>query len=348
MRALAGARLMLDRWRSLPERYMAQVTACLLCAFAFLSPHAAAQGTSAPAASFPAKPVRFILPVAAGSTSDTLARLVAQALAARLGQQVVSENQPGAGGNVGVPMAARAAPDGHTLLLISSAQAISPGIYSKLSYDLERDFQPVTQLADGLYMLTIHPSIPAKSVKELVALARGRPGQLSYGSAGVGTGTHLTGELLKSLAAIDLLHVPYRGIGPAIGELAGGQISMAFLGLPSGLPQMQAGKVRALGVTSARRSSVAPNLPTLAEAGLPGFESTTWQGIVVPASTPREIVSRLHAESVRALQAPEVKERFAALGVDSVGNSPEQFARYIHAEIQKWGKLIRAIGLPKQ
>jgi tripartite-type tricarboxylate transporter receptor subunit TctC len=300
------------------------------------------------APAYPTKPLRFILPVAAGSTSDTIARLVARALSDGLGQQVVSENHPGAGGNIGVPIAARAPGDGYTLLLVSSAQAISPSIYSKLSYDLSRDFRPVTQITEGLYMLTIHPSVPAKSVSELITLARKRPGQLSYGSAGVGTGTHLTGELLNAAAAIDVLHVPYRGMGPAIGELAGGQISMAFLGLPSGLPQMQAGKVRALGVTSSKRSSVVPELPTLAEAGLPGFESTTWQGIVVPAATPMEIVGHLNSALVRALNVATVRSRFAALGVETVGNTHEQFARYIDLETHKWGKLVRAIGLPRQ
>jgi len=327
--------------------------ACLILAAAsvalFLSPEAMAQPSPpGSAGAYPAKPIRLILPVAAGSTSDTLARMVARALGERLGQQVVADNHPGAGGNVGVPIAARAAPDGYTLLMISSAQAISPSLYAKLAYDLERDFTPVTQIADGLYMLTVHPSVPVKSVKELVALARARPGQLSFGSAGVGTGTHLTGELLKAAAQIDLLHVPYRGMGPAIGELAGGQISLAFLGLPSGLPQMRGGKVRALGVTSARRSTAVPDLPTLAEAGLPGFESTTWQGFVLPAGTSREIVARLHADSVRAVQSTDLRERFAALGVEPVGSTPDQFAGYIRAEITKWAKVVRGIGLAKQ
>lgn len=309
---------------------------------------ARAQSSTPGSGAYPVKPLRFILPVAAGSTSDTIARLVARSLADGIGQQVIAENQPGAGGNIGVPIAARAPGDGYTLLLVSSAQAISPSIYAKQSYDLARDFRPVTQIADGLYMLTIHPSVPAKSVQELIALARRRPGQLSFGSAGVGTGTHLTGELLKAAAAVDLLHVPYRGMGPAIGELAGGQISMAFLGLPSGLPQMQAGKVRALGVTSSKRSSVVPDLPTLAEAGLSGFESTTWQGIVVPAASPPEIVAQLNAAVVRALNVASVRSRFVALGVEAVSSTPEQFARYIELETNKWGKLVRAIGLPRQ
>lgn len=297
---------------------------------------------------YPAKPIRLILPVAAGSTSDTIGRMVARGLSERLGQQLIVDNQPGAGGNIGVPLAARAAPDGYTVLMISSAQAISPHIYAKLSYDLARDFTPVTLIADGLYLLAVHPSVPARSVKELIALARVRRGELSFGSAGVGTGTHLTGELFKTAAKIDLLHVPYRGMGPAITELVGGQISMAFLGLPSGLPQMQAGKVRALGVTSATRSQAARELPTLAEAGLPGLEATTWQGFVAPANTPRDIITRLHTETVRVLQAPDVRERFAALGVEPVSNSPAQFAAYIQAEIIKWGKAVRGTGVEKQ
>jgi tripartite-type tricarboxylate transporter receptor subunit TctC len=300
---------------------------------------------------YPARPVRLILPVAAGSTSDTIGRLVARHLAERLGQQIVVDNQPGAGGNIGVPMAARAAPDGYTMLMISSAQAISPHLYAKLAYDLARDFAPVSQIADGLYMLTVHPSVPARSVQELIALAQRRRGELTFGSAGVGTGTHLTGELFKSAAKIDLLHVPYRGMGPAISELVGGQISVAFLGLPSGLPQMQTGKVRALAVTSKTRSAAARALPTLAEAagvGFAGFEATTWQGFVMPAGTPRDIITRLHVETVRALLSADVRERFAALGVEPVGSTPARFAAYIQSEIVKWGKAVRHTGLTKQ
>ena len=310
-----------------------------------MAANAAAQSDSV---SYPVKPVRFILPVAAGSTSDTIGRMVARGLTERLGQQIVVDNQPGAGGNIGVPMVARAAPDGYTLLMISSAQAISPHIYAKLSYDLTRDFAPVSQIADGLYLLAIHPSVPARSVKALIALARERRGELSFGSAGVGTGTHLTGELFKAAAKIDLLHVPYRGMGPAITELVGGQISMAFLGLPSGLPQMQANKVRALAVTSTNRSNAVRELPTLAESGLVGFEATTWQGIVMPAGTPREIIARLHTEVVRVLQGSEIRERFSALGVDPVTNTSAQFAAYIQKETLKWGSAVRATGLSKQ
>ena len=303
---------------------------------------------AATAQTYPAKPIRLILPVAAGSTSDTIGRMVARSLSEGLVQQVVVDNQPGAGGNIGVPMAARAAPDGYTVLMISSAQAISPHIYSKLTYDIVRNFAPVTLIADGLYMLTVHPSVPARSVKALIALAHTRRGELTFGSAGVGTGTHLTGELFKTAAKIDLLHVPYRGMGPAISELVGGQISMAFLGLPSGLPQMQAGKVRALAVTSAARSNAVRELPTLAEAGLAGFEATTWQGLVVPANTSRDIIARLHAETLKALQAPELRERYAALGVEPVSNTPAQFAAYIQSEIAKWGRAVRSTGLAKQ
>ena len=301
--------------------------------------------TTAVAQTYPAKPIRFILPVAASSTSDTLGRLIARQLAERLGQQIVVDNQPGAGGNIGVPLAARAPADGYTLLLISSAPAISPSIYPKLSYDLMRDFAPVTQLTAGLYMLVVHPSVPARSVKELIALARARPGQLTFGSAGTGTGTHLTGELFKASAKVDALHVPYRGMGPATTELLGGQLSLIFSGLPSGLPHMKAGRVRALGVTSAARSTAVPELPTLAEAGLPGFESTTWQGLAVPAATPRDIINRLHAESVKTLESADIRTRLVNMGTEPVGSSPEQFAAYVAAETAKWGKLVRAIGL---
>jgi tripartite-type tricarboxylate transporter receptor subunit TctC len=244
--------------------------------------------------------------------------------------------------------------------LSATAQTTSTGsvqssgqvyLYAKLSYDLARDFAPVSHIADGLYMLTVHPSVPVRSVKALIALAQTRRGELTFGSAGVGTGTHLTGELFKSAAKIDLLHVPYRGMGPAISELLGGQISMAFLGVPSGLPQMQAGKVRALAVTSKARSAAARELPTLAEAagvGFAGFEATTWQGFVMPAGTPRDIITRLHAETVRALLSADVRERFAALGVEPVNSTPAHFAAYIQSEIAKWGKAVRSTGLEKQ
>ncbi len=300
------------------------------------------------AQTWPAKPLRMILPVGAGSASDTIARVVARGLSDRLGQQIVMDNQPGAGGNIGMPLAARAAPDGYTLLLVSSAQTISPHIYSKLSYDLLRDFAPVSRIADGLYMLAIHPSVPAHTLKELIALARARRGELIFGSAGVGTGTHLTGELFKAMTKIDLLHVPYRGAGPAITDLVGGQISMLFMGLPSGMPQRQSGKVRALAVTSAQRSNAVRDLPTLAESGLAGFESTTWQGFAVPAATPREIITRLNTEIARVLQTAEIRERFAALGVEPLDSTPAQFGAYLQSEIDKWGKVVRATGLAKQ
>ena len=294
---------------------------------------------------YPQRPIRFILPVAAGSTSDTLGRLIAKEMGDGLGQTLVIDNQPGAGGNLGVPLAARAAPDGHTLLLISSAQAISPSLYPKLGYDLQRDFAPVTQLTAGLYMLVVHPSVPARSVKELVALARQRPGQLLYGSAGVGTGTHLAGELFKAAAGVDLLHVPYRGMGPATSELLGGQLAVIFSGLPSALPHWKTGRVRALGVTATSRSPVAPELPTLAESGLRGFEATTWQGLAVPAKTPSPIVQRLNVEAEKALRATHVREKLSAQGADAVGSTPEQFAAYIRAETVKWGQLVQRIGL---
>ncbi len=297
------------------------------------------------AQAWPTKPVRFILPVAAGSSSDVIARIVGQKLSERLGQQVILDNQPGAGGNVGIPAAARAAPDGYTMVLLSSAQAISPSIYRKLPYDLARDFVPVTQLAAGLYMLMVHPSVPARSVKELVTVARARPGQLAFGSAGTGTGTHLTGELFKAMAGVNLLHVPYRGMGPAITELLGGQISMAFLGLPSGIEHSKTGRLRALAVSTSTRSTAVPELPTLVEAGVPGFHVTTWQGLAFPAATPRDVVAKLHAETVRALQAPDLRERFRALGVDVVGDTPEQFSAYLKTEIAQWARAVREAGM---
>ena len=315
---------------------------CILSATMFMYAGAAA------AQNYPVKPIRIIVPYAPGGSTDVVFRILAPRLTEILGQQAVVENRPGGSSTIGLDIAAKSPPDGYTLGVANITFGANPSLIKKMPFDTEKDLVPVSLTSIVTLVLAVHPSVPARSVKELIALARARPGQLSYGSAGVGTGTHLTGELLRASARIDLLHVPYRGIGPAIGELAGGQISMAFLGLPSGLPQMQAGKVRALGVSSTQRSAVVPQLPTLAESGLPGFESTTWQGFAVPAGTPREIIARLHAETSRALQTPELRNRFSSLGVEPVGSAPEAFARYIKSEMAKWSKLARAIGLPKQ
>ncbi len=235
--------------------------------------------------------------------------------------------------------------DGYTLLLITAAQAIAPSIYKKLDYDLIKDSAPVTQLTAGLYMLLVHPSVPARSLKELIALARANPGKYTYGSAGNGQGTHLTGALLKKAAQIDLLHVPYKGMASAMTDLLAGETSMIFAGISTGLGHVKAGRLRVLAVTSLKRSDLIPDIPTMDEAGLRGFESTTWQGIVVPAGTPRNLVVRLNEEAVKAVRSPELRARFEAVDADPIGTTPEQFAAYIKSETEKWGKVVREAGI---
>jgi len=297
---------------------------------------------------YPTKPIRLIQPVGAGSSSDRLGRLVASNLSQQLGQQIVVENIPGAGGNLGVPIAARATPDGHTLLLISAAQTISPSLYKNLPYDLMRDFAPITQLASGFYLLLVHPSVPATSMKSLIALAKGRAGELNFASAGKGTGIHLTGELFKAAARIDVVHVPFRGTGPALAATLGGEIEMIFLGLPSTSELVRSGRLRALAVTAQARSPLVPNLPTMAEAGLPGFEATTWQGYVAPAATPPAILRKLHAETVQALRQSSVRVQFERFGATPVGNTAEEFSAHVRAEMARYAAAIKQAGMSAQ
>jgi tripartite-type tricarboxylate transporter receptor subunit TctC len=270
-----------------------------------------------------------------------IGRIVAQQLSQQLGHQLVVENYSGAGGNIGVPIALRAAPDGHTLLGISAAQTISPAIHAEQRYDIAKDVAPITQLTSGLYMLLVHPSLPVKSVKDLVALARAHPGKLLYGSAGTGQGTHLTAEMFRRAANIDITHVPYKGMVPATNDLVAGRISMVFQGIPSAQSFLKEGRLRALAVTSSKRSSLVPDLPTMEELGFKNFESTIWQGIVVHAGTPSAIVTRLNSEAVKAIRSPSIQSKLEMMGTDAVGSTPEAFAAHIKTEIQKWGDLIR-------
>jgi tripartite-type tricarboxylate transporter receptor subunit TctC len=295
------------------------------------------------AADFPARPIRFIVPNAAGGSTDLVARTVAQKLGESVGQQIVIDNRPGSGGIIGTELVARAQADGHTLLMGTIGNlAISPHLYHKLAYDPVRDFAPITQLASAAYMLVIHPSVPARSVKELVALARSRPSQLNYASAGSGTGSHLSAELFRSVAGIALVHVPYKGGTPAITDVIAGQVQIMLNGIPSSLPHLKTGRIRALAVTTATRSPAAPELPTMAEAGYAGAESTSWTGVLAPAGTPGAIIARLNTEFVRALRTPEVSGRLSADGAVPVGSSAAEFAAYLRSELVKWGKVVRA------
>lgn len=291
---------------------------------------------------FPTRPIRFIVPNAAGGSTDLVARSVAQKVAESFGQQIVVDNRPGSGGIIGTELVAKAAPDGYTLLMGTIGNlAISPHLYRKLTYDPVRDFAPITQLASAAYMLVTHPSLPVKNVRELVALARAKPGQMSYASAGSGTGSHLSAELFRSAAKVDLLHVPYKGGTPALTDVIAGHVQIMFNGIPSSMPHLKTGRIRALAVTTSTRSPAAPELMTMAEAGYPGAESTSWTGVLAPAGTPATVIARLNTEFVRALRSPEVSARLSADGAVPVGSSAADFAAYLRSELVKWGKVVR-------
>jgi len=306
---------------------------------------AAATGT-AMAQTYPVKPIRFIVPSTPGGSVDTLARTVGPRLADKWGQQVIVDNRSGAGGAIAGELVAKSPPDGYTLLVGTVASlATNVSLQKKLPYDPMKDFAPVTLIATQNLMLLVHPSLPVKSVKELTALAKKKPGSLSFSSAGNGTGGHLSGELYKMLAGIDLLHVPYKGVAPAMIDVVSGQVTMTFASILSGSQQVKAGRLRALAVTGARRSPAVAELPTMMEAGVAGYESATWYGIVAPAGTPADIVNRLSSEVVAILKGPEMNDRLSKEGADPVGNTPAEFARHIQTEIEKWRKVIRAAGI---
>ena len=296
-------------------------------------------------AQYPNKPVRLILPFPPGGGTDTLGRVVGAKLAESLGQQVVIENRPGAGANIGAEVVAKSPPDGYTLLMGNIAHAINVTLYSKLGYDLLKDLAPVSLLASTPNIVVVHPSVPAKSVKELMAVAKARPGQLDFASSGSGSSAHLAGELFSNMAGIKMTHVPYKGGGPAVIALLGGQVSVGFATTPSVIQHVKSGKLRGLAVTGAQRSPSAPELPTVSESGLPGFEVVGWYGLLAPSGTSREIVSRLHAESVKLLKLPDVKERLDASGFEPIGTTPDQFGAYMRSEVEKWAKVVKVAGI---
>jgi tripartite-type tricarboxylate transporter receptor subunit TctC len=314
----------------------------LLCAQIALG---AASAPAAAQSGYPARPIRFVVPSAPGGGTDITARVVAPKLSEYLGQQVVVENRPGAGTMIGGEMVARAAPDGYTLLVGISTLAINPAMYLKVSYDALRDFAPITQLVTTANMLVVHPSLPARSVKELIAFTRTRPGQIHYASAGVGTNPHLSVELFLSMAGLKMVHVPYRGSGQGIVDVLAGHVPVMTPSIPTALPHTKGGRLRGLGVTGSTRSGAAPQVPTIAEAGLPGYEATQWFGVLAPAATPRDIITRLHAEITRALRDNEVRGRLAAEGAEAVGSKPEEFAAYLRAETLKWAKVVKDAGI---
>jgi tripartite-type tricarboxylate transporter receptor subunit TctC len=296
-------------------------------------------------ADYPNRPVRWIVPFAPAGPTDLMSRAVAEKLSQRLGQQFVVDNRPGAGGNIGAEVVAKAAPDGYTLMIGHvGTHAINATLYPRIAFDPVRDFTPITLIATLPLALVVHPSVPAKDAKELIAYARARPGQLNFASAGNGGPTHLTGELLKSSAGIDIVHVPYKGNAAALLDLVAGRVQMMFSNMLTAMPHVRAGKLRAIGISSAKRSSQAPELPTIAESGVPGFAAVPWYGVLGPPGLPRPIVSKLNTEIARALAQPDMHERFVAQGVDLQSSTPEQFAALIKSEVVKWRKVVRDAG----
>jgi len=298
----------------------------------------------AAAQAYPARTVRMIVPYPAGGGTDIISRTVAQKLAERWGQQVIVDNRGGANGIIGTELAARSKPDGYTIAVVIATQAINPSMVAKLPYSAS-DFTPVTLMAQYPFILTVHPSVPAKSVREFIALAKARPGELSYASSGNGSGPHLGFELFKTMAGINVVHVPYKGAGPANTELVGGQVQAFFNNFLAAMPLIQSGRLRVLAVTSAQRSKAMPQAPTFAESGLPGFDVTGWYSVVAPAGVPDVIVTKVQSDIAAVLRIPEIASRLSSEGADPVGSTPEQFAKFLHAETQKWAQVIKAAGI---
>jgi tripartite-type tricarboxylate transporter receptor subunit TctC len=309
--------------------------ALLLCAAA----------SAASAQNYPSKPIKYIVPFQPGGTTDILGRIVAFKLQEAWGQPVVVENRPGAGGAVGAELTAKAPPDGYTIMGGTiSTHAINASVYDKLPYDPIKDFEPVTQLAQQPNMLVVHPSIPANNVQELIALLKKNPDKYTYSTSGNGTSAHLAGELFKSMSGTQMQHVPYKGSPQAIADALAGQVSMSFDNISTAYPPAKSGKLRALAVTTAKRSSLAPEVPTMAESGLKGYELGSWHGVFAPAKTPKEIVQKLNAEIVKAVHAADVKDKLAALGVEPVGTSVAEFSAFVRAEVPKWAKVVKESG----
>lgn len=306
---------------------------------------ALAMGGTVPAqAQYPTKSIRFILPFPPGGGTDTLGRIIGAKLAEGLGQQVVMDNRPGAGANIGAEIAAKSPADGYTLLMGNVAHTINMTLYSKLNYNFVKDFTPVSLLASTPNIVVVHPSIPAKSVKELVALAKARPDALDFASSGSGSSAHLSGVLFQQMAGVKMNHIPYKGGGPAVLALISGQVAIGFATTPSVISHIKSGKLRGLAVTGAKRSQSTPELPTVSEAGVKGYEVTGWYGILVPTGTPKETISRLHAESIKAIKLRDVKERLDATGFEGIGTTPDEFGTFIRSEVDKWGKVVKASG----
>jgi tripartite-type tricarboxylate transporter receptor subunit TctC len=296
-------------------------------------------------AQYPSKTVRLVLPFPPGGGTDTVGRIVALKLSEQLGQQVVVENRPGGGANIGAEIVAKAAPDGYTLLIPTITNAIGQTLYTRLNFDLVKDFAHVTLLATTPLILVVHPSVPVKSVKEFTAFTKARPGQLSYSSSGSGSAAHLAGELYSSMTGVKMVHVPYKGGGPSMIALVGGEVSACFATMPSAVTYVRNGRLRGIAVTTAKRSPATPDVPTVAEAGVPGYEAGSWYGLVAPAGTPKDVIARLHTETVKLLKLADVKERLDNAGFEVVTSTPEEYAAFTRSEVVKWGKIVKTIGL---
>jgi tripartite-type tricarboxylate transporter receptor subunit TctC len=296
------------------------------------------------AESYPTKPIRLIAPSSPGSGVDIVSRIIAQPLSADLGQQVVVDNRAGAGGNIGADIAAKSVPNGYTLLTCTPSQVINAILYKNLSRDLQGEFAPISLIGSGQFILIANQSVPAKNVQQLIQLAKAKPGAIHYASAGQGNVTHLTGELFKSVAGIDMTHVPYKGSGPALTEVMGGQVQVMFANIVAAMPVIRGGKVQALGATGSKRPGAAPEIPTLAESGLPGFEVTAWFGMLAPKATPRDIVAKVNASLVKALKSADTRQKLGHEGLDAIGSTPAEFATYLQGEAKKWAKAVEISG----
>jgi len=326
----------MNRFIRLHARAIIAALLALVCAYAV-------------AADYPSRPIRLIVPFAPGGGNDTVARLVGQGLSAELGQPVVVDNRPGAGGIVGAEAAAKAPADGYTLFLGGvGSHAINPNLHANLSYDPVKDFAPISLIASAPLVLVVHPSVRANSVRELIALARAEPARLNYASNGNGSSSHLAAVMFASMTGVDMVHVPYKGLSPALSDLLSGQVQLMFSSVVAIVPHVKAGKLRALAVSSRERLSLLPDLPTIAEAGVPGYETSSWYGILAPAGTPAEIVTRLNAALVKVVSQPDVRQALAQEGADPVGNSPAAFGAFIRSERQRLGDVIRQAKVPMQ
>ena len=309
----------------------------LVCIGMLLAANAIAQG-------YPTRPVRIVIPLSSGGTTDVPGRLIAQRLSEALGQQFFVDNRPGAGGTIGTDFVAKSKPDGYPLLVVATPHGITANLYKNLPYNTLADFVPVIRIASGPYVLTVHPSLGVNSVRELIALAKANPGKIDYVSSGNGSLQHLTGAQFAHMAGIALTHVPYKGSAPAQQDLLAGMVKLGFPGTPIVIPHVKAGRLKALAVTTAQRSAQMPDVPTVAEAGVPGFESLSWVGLIAPAGTPPEIIAKLHDEIAKLLRLPDVQQLLASSGMEATPTTPEEFAAYLKSEYDKWGRVVRDSG----